>query len=425
VYEDFYGLRERAFVLIADPRFLLLTVECRENLTMVQYTLRGQAGLALLLGEVGTGKTTLLRAAVEELRDERDSFVILDNPLLTRAEFFEFLARGFRLGPDTGHSKTRTLSRLKDALVERRRGGGRSALIVDEAQSLADELLEEVRLLTNLESDGAKLLPILLAGHPDLADRLDDPRLSPLRQRVELRGVQTPLSLKETADYIAGRLQLAGGDITQTFTRPAVEVVFEASGGSPGTINVICENALVSGVAMAARPVDRDIVLEVCRDLDLEVSTPPPEREGRVPAERGASAARQEAARERMAAPAAPPARASESSEEPPRGQAPVLPTGTPAPARSPVTAPPPTVASAAPTRRVVTAADAPSREAERPVASPAPAGPRVTPGLLSRAMALLPLPRSRPRASVRLEVQHFRVGGTQGILVTPAGRGR
>jgi general secretion pathway protein A len=407
VYEDFYGLRERAFVLIADPRFLLLTVECRENLTMVQYTLRGQAGLALLLGEVGTGKTTLLRAAVEELRDERDSFVILDNPLLTRAEFFEFLARGFRLGPDTGHSKTRTLSRLKDALVERRRGGGRSALIVDEAQSLADELLEEVRL------------------HPDLADRLDDPRLSPLRQRVELRGVQTPLSLKETADYIAGRLQLAGGDITQTFTRPAVEVVFEASGGSPGTINVICENALVSGVAMAARPVDRDIVLEVCRDLDLEVSTPPPEREGRVPAERGASAARQEAARERMAAPAAPPARASESSEEPPRGQAPVLPTGTPAPARSPVTAPPPTVASAAPTRRVVTAADAPSREAERPVASPAPAGPRVTPGLLSRAMALLPLPRSRPRASVRLEVQHFRVGGTQGILVTPAGRGR
>jgi general secretion pathway protein A len=268
MYESLYGLGGRPFALTPDPRFLLLTPKHREALSHVEYVLSGRTGLALLLGEAGTGKTTLLRAAVEQAhKDVR--VVTLDNPTLTRAEFFEFLATAFQLGATAAKSKTRALRELTASLQEQHKKGGLTALVVDEAQSLSDELLEEIRLLANIETPTAKLISIILAGQPELGERLNQPSLRQFKQRIALRGVLAPLTLSETADYIRGRLRMVGGEPTAIFTADAVQAVFAHSAGIPRTISVICENALVTGFALGARPVGGDIVSEVCRDLDL------------------------------------------------------------------------------------------------------------------------------------------------------------
>jgi len=281
MYESLYGLGGRPFDLTPDPRFLLLTPKHRESLSHVQYVLSGRTGLALLLGEAGTGKTTLLRAAVDQAQP-CVRVVSLDNPALTRAEFFEFLADSFRLGATAAKSKTRVLRELTAALREQQKKGGVSALVVDEAQSLSDELLEEIRLLANIETPTAKLISIILAGQPELGERLNQPGLRQLKQRIALRGVLAPLSLPETADYIQGRLRMVGGEPTATFTADAVQAVFAHSGGIPRAISVICENALVTGFALGVRPVGSDIITEVCRDLDLRpaVAQPVPARAG-------------------------------------------------------------------------------------------------------------------------------------------------
>ena len=268
MYEDFYGLRERAFALTPNPAFLLLAGRHRETLSLLEYALGGRAGLVVLLGEAGSGKSMVLRAAVEP-KKPRDRLVVLDNPLLSRDEFFECVAEGFGLGKEARGSKARFLSRLKVMLGDRQKRGGRIALVVDEAHTLSDELLEEIRLLANLESRSGKRLTIVLVGQPELAERLNDPAMAPIKQRVELRAVLEPLTLAETADYITGRLRVAGGDISPTFTRSAVQAAFIGSEGIPRTISVICESALVTGFAAGARPIDRDIVIEVCRDLDV------------------------------------------------------------------------------------------------------------------------------------------------------------
>jgi len=275
MYESLYGLGGRPFDLTPDPRFLLLTPKHREALSHVQYVLSGRTGLALLLGEAGTGKTTLLRAAVEQAR-KAVRVVTLDNPTLTRTEFFEFLVEAFRLGATAAKSKTRALRELTAVLNEQHKKGGVTALVVDEAQSLSDELLEEIRLLANIETPTAKLISIILAGQPELGERLNQPALRQFKQRIALRGVLAPLSLSETADYIRGRLRMVGGEPTATFTAEAVQAVFAHSGGIPRTISVICENALVTGFALGVRPVGSDIVTEVCRDLDLRPAAAPP-----------------------------------------------------------------------------------------------------------------------------------------------------
>jgi type II secretory pathway predicted ATPase ExeA len=273
MYESFFGLLERPFDLTANPRFLFLTTGHREALSTLQYGITAQKGVTVLIGEAGTGKTTLVRAALESLRRTNSRAIYLNNPTLTRAEFVEFLAEQFGLSPDGSRSKTRFLSELTHVLTDRQRHGSPTALIVDEAQSLPDELLEEIRLLSNIETTTEKLLPIVLVGQPELASRLNDVHLRQLKQRVALRCALHPLSLHETAAYVAKRLRIAGGDSAAIFTREAIEAVYEASAGIPRTISVICDNALVSAFALDRRPVDGDIVADVCRDFDLERPT--------------------------------------------------------------------------------------------------------------------------------------------------------
>jgi type II secretory pathway predicted ATPase ExeA len=273
MYEAFYGLRERPFDLTASPRFLFLTAKHREALSNLQYGVESRKGLTVLLGEAGTGKTTILRAAIELQRGQNVTAVYVNNPTLSRAEFYELLADGFGLGADVAASKPRLLAALERALVKREQQGGVSALMIDEAQSLPHELLEEIRLLSNLESASAKLLPTVLIGQPELADRLNEPSLRQLKQRVALRCTLAPLDLRETAAYIAKRVRVAGGEGGSIFTREAVQEIYQRSGGIPRTINVICDNALVSGFALDRATISQDIVHEVCRDFDLAEGT--------------------------------------------------------------------------------------------------------------------------------------------------------
>jgi general secretion pathway protein A len=281
MYEQFYGLRTRPFDLTPDPRFLLLTPRHREALTTLEYALSGRKGVALLVGDAGTGKTTLIHAALEKQAADGLT-VFLSNPALTRDEFFEFLAHGFRLPAEVASSKTRCLLALTKMLSERQKGV--ASLVIDEAQCLSDTLLEEVRLLANLETATEKLLSVILVGQPELAERLNHPGLRQIKQRISLRCALTPLDVEETAAYIATRLQVAGGDPGSVFTQQAIETVYHHSGGTPRIISVICDNALVAGFALDRRPVDREVVLEVCRDLDLapvfggtEAATPAPD----------------------------------------------------------------------------------------------------------------------------------------------------
>jgi general secretion pathway protein A len=272
MYEAFYGLRERPFELLPNPKFLFLTARQREALSNLQYGLTAARGLTVLIGEAGTGKTTLLQAVISELRDTTVRYVMLSNPTLTRAEFFDFLTRSFGLSDEASRSKTQFLFELKRELQERHLAGVLSALIIDEAQSIPYELLEEIRLLSNVEMPTVKLLNVVLAGQPELGDRLNEVSLRQLKQRISLRCQLAPMDLPETAAYIAGRIRIAGGRPEQMFTRESVGAVFAASQGLPRMINVVCDNALIGGFAAQIRPINAALVEDVCRDFDIRRS---------------------------------------------------------------------------------------------------------------------------------------------------------
>ena len=271
MYEAFYGLKERPFELVPNPRFLFLTSRQREAYSNLQYGLTTARGLTLLIGEAGTGKTTLVQAALADPSAAVVKVVLMSNPTLTRSEFYEFLARAFGLTDAASESKTRFLFELRGELQARHEAGVLSALVFDEAQSIPYELLEEIRLLSNIETTTTKLLNVILAGQPELSDRLNDTSLRQLKQRISLRCELKPMQLNETASYIAGRLRIAGGRPEQVFTREAVSAVFQASGGLPRTVNVICDNALIGGFAAQVRPINAAFVDDVCRDFDIDL----------------------------------------------------------------------------------------------------------------------------------------------------------
>ena len=268
MYETFFGLQERPFQLTPNPRYLFLNPRHREALATLRYGLSSSLGITLLLGEAGTGKTTLLRAALNAERRAEHRYVVLSNPTLSSADFYEILADRFSL-PHTGGAKGRFLLDFERNLLERYRSGGLTALVVDEAQSLTHELFEEIRLLANLETETDKLVNVVLVGQPELAERLNDPSLRQLKQRVVLRCTLDPLDLQSTASYVAARLQVAGAVPGEVFTKDAVVAIYEASRGIPRTIGVIGQNALLAGFAAQRKPIDRSVVVDVCHDLDL------------------------------------------------------------------------------------------------------------------------------------------------------------
>ena len=272
MYQRFFGLREAPFELTSNPRYLFFTPQHSEALANLEYGLSSSKAITVVIGEAGIGKTTLVRAALESERCRHIKAVLLDNPALTRAEFIQLLATRLQLPEGAGASKADFLTALEAELRARNARNETTALVVDEAQSLSHELLEEIRLLANIETPTEKLLPLVLVGQPELAERLNEQGLRQLKQRVALRCEVAALNLLDTASYIVSRIRTAGGNTTKLFTREAVTLIHEASRGIPRTINVLCDNALISGFALKRQPVDRDIVLEVCRDFDLHRS---------------------------------------------------------------------------------------------------------------------------------------------------------
>ena len=268
MYRTFYGLRERPFDLTPNPRFLVLTDAHREALSNLTYGIAARKGITLLVGEAGTGKTTLVRTALER-QNERSHCVHVQNPALTRAEFVEMLAARFGLSENARRSKTAMLLELESLLHERRARGETTVLIIDEAQSVPLDLLEEIRLLANIETDQEKLLPVILVGQPELVPRLNEDSLRQLKQRIALRCELRPLTMAETFAYLAGRIRAAGGVGANVFTREAVTLLHEWSAGIPRTISMLADNALLSGFAAGMKPVTGALIQEVCRDFDI------------------------------------------------------------------------------------------------------------------------------------------------------------
>ncbi len=305
MYLRFCGLSELPFELTPNPRFLFLTEGHREALSTLHYGVSSGKSLTVLLGQAGMGKTTLLRTVLESEAHGRVRWVSLNNPILTREDFLRTLASRFELSAEAARSKSAFLDELEGVLRDRRTRGEISVLVVDEAQNLSGELLEEIRLLANIETATDKLLLLVLAGQPEFAERLNDPALRPLKQRVTLRCEIRPFDMAETAAYIASRIATAGGDSSRLFTREAVIAIHECAHGVPRTINVIGDNALLGAFAVARLPVDRSVVMDVVADFDLrpERATAPADPPGSKPettalatpatAERSATASRE------------------------------------------------------------------------------------------------------------------------------------
>lgn len=245
MYESFYGLRESPFNITPDPRFLFLSQRHREAWEHLVFGITQRKGFIQLTGEVGAGKTTLCRALLEELDDRFETALIL-NPSLTSLQLLRAILKELGL-PTRTNDRGRALEQLDEFLLERARNGKDVVLIVDEAQDLSAELLEQVRLLSNLETDQRKLLQIVLIGQPELREKLDRPDLRQLRQRILVRYHLGPLNLAETEHYVRHRLQLAGANGRPTLTRWAIRRIHRYAGGVPRLINAVCDKTLLCG----------------------------------------------------------------------------------------------------------------------------------------------------------------------------------
>jgi putative secretion ATPase (PEP-CTERM system associated) len=266
MYERFYNLRERPFALSPDPEYLYLSRVHREALDSIRYGIESRAGFIVVTGEIGAGKTTLLQTLLQRL-DDRTVVARIVNTMLEPRELLETIALEFGLA-DPSKSKPALLRDLGMFLIQQRAQGRRPLLVIDEAQNLTAQALEEVRLLSNLETEKSKLLQILLAGQPNLRDKIASPELEQFRQRVAVSYHLMPLSGDETSAYIKFRLDHAALGAPPQFSPEASDLVHRVSGGVPRIINVICDAALVFGYAEERRSIDGDLLTEVIRELE-------------------------------------------------------------------------------------------------------------------------------------------------------------
>jgi general secretion pathway protein A len=267
LYQAFYRLKEQAFRLTPDPAYMYVTAQHREALAALIYSVCTQAGLTVLTGEAGTGKTTVLYTLAELLQKRRFVTALCTNPVLTREELFDFLMLKF--GIQCPPSKSRQLAALQEALLRQRAEGRNAVLVVDEAHRLSREGLEEIRLLLNLETPREKLLQIILAGQPELSDTLRRPDLRQLKQRIGCLCKLNPLTVAELKEYIDHRLAQAGLPRQTLFPQAAIQRIYEYTEGIPRLVNTLCDNALRNGFALQAPRVTPALVDDAARDLDL------------------------------------------------------------------------------------------------------------------------------------------------------------
>ena len=273
MYRKFYRLTRKPFEMSPDPYFYYPTPRHNEALALLTYGVQEKKGFVVVSGEVGTGKTLLVRCLLDALSRHKIGFAFVYNPVLSVPDFLAHLLKDFGVRFNS-HSKIELLSSLNNYLVARSRRGETTALVVDEAQLLSWELLEEIRLLTNLETSQYKLLQIVLVGQPELEQKLDSQELRQLKQRVAMRCRLKPLELADVRGYIRRRLELAGANshVAAIYPDETIQTVHQFSGGIPRLINTICENALIAGYSRQAKQITPAIVQEVATDLCLEVA---------------------------------------------------------------------------------------------------------------------------------------------------------
>ncbi len=269
MYKSFYKLTSNPFGSSPDPRFLYMMPHTREALAGLEYGISTRKGFMVLVGEVGTGKTTLLRRALSGFDPQRVFTSFVFNPLLEPLDFLEFVMTDFGI-PPAERNKSAMLMQLNRWLVERFRHQETCVILVDEAQNLSWELFEEIRLLTNLETSSEKLLQIVLSGQPELQDKLRQPKVRQLRQRISMWCRTQAITEHQTGAYIAQRLLIAG-TAEEIFLPEAVEAIYRASQGIPRLINLVCEHALMLGYVEQAKKISLAMVMEVANDLDLDM----------------------------------------------------------------------------------------------------------------------------------------------------------
>lgn len=273
MYFSFYGLKESPFSLVSDPRYLYYSASHCEAMAHLLYGVRERKGIILMLGEAGTGKTTLVRATLEMLRSTRVVTSVIMNPLLRHPdELLEAILRGFGL-EGFRRSSVEMADVLQRYLLQQANRGRIPTLIVDEAQDLSQVMLEQLRLLSNLEYRGEKLLQFILAAQPEMGESIERYELRALRQRIVVRCRLAPLTPEETWSYLNTRLLRAGSDGREIFTPAAVEAIYHYTGGIARLINMVADNALLAGYARGMCPVQPAVVESVARHQELKPVT--------------------------------------------------------------------------------------------------------------------------------------------------------
>ena len=266
MYLDYYGLTDPPFDITPNPRFLFYSAKHREAFNHLLYGIRERKGFVQLTGEVGAGKTTLCRAMLEQL-DDRFATALILNPVMSPYEMVKAIAVEFGL-PVNGLDRLDIMAVINEFLLQQVERGKDAVLIIDEAQDLTDELLEQIRLLSNLETDNRKLLQIVLMGQPELREKLDNPRLRQLRQRITVRYHLLPLSRAEISQYVTHRLHLCGGNGTPCFTKPALWRVYRYTQGIPRLVNAVCDKALLAGFVEHQKHIGFRLVSRAVRELE-------------------------------------------------------------------------------------------------------------------------------------------------------------
>jgi len=266
MYLSFYGLREAPFAPTPDPKFLFQSARHREALAQLIYGVRERKGFIVLTGEIGTGKTTLLRTLLERLNADTP-VAYVHNSALNIEGLLEYVLQDWGV-KSTANSHAQRLFELNEFLIDQHRKGGTPVLVIDEAQNLSVETLEAVRMLSNFETTNQKLMQILLVGQPELRVKLDLPELRQLKQRIGLRCHIAPLSAEETRLYIRHRLRIAGAIDAGTFTDGAIQKIADYTGGTPRVINIVCDHCLLSGFADSKKRIDAGTVSEAIEYLE-------------------------------------------------------------------------------------------------------------------------------------------------------------
>jgi type II secretory pathway predicted ATPase ExeA len=282
MYKSYFRLKENPFNVNPDPRYLYLTKQIEEALTGLMYGIQTRKGFITLTGEVGTGKTTLVNRLLDWLRQRRTRTAFLFNSRMNTSHLFDFILAEFEIACES-RTKSQQLMKLNQWLLERYRAGETAVLIVDEAQNLSYPVLEEIRMLTNLETSTEKLLQIVLSGQPELEEKLKLPQLRQLKQRITLRCKTAPLTKEQTHAYIAERLRIAGTSGEQIFSPEAMDTVHMYSLGIPRVVNLLCEHALINTYVEQERVVSPKIVEDIAREFQLDEIEPiPPPGSSRI-----------------------------------------------------------------------------------------------------------------------------------------------